>query len=464
MAALRHSTRGAVNALIVSAVSFLLATLPTVGIPIPNVAAATGSETTFAVEEMKPRLLGAASCASAACHNAGGPAGSKRSEYTTWLTKDKHSQAYAVLLTERSRTIESNFRRVESQSAHAEKDSLCLKCHATDGPSKHRSARRAEGVSCESCHGAAEQWLSRHYLAKWGTMDMDEKHVYGMKPTKILLERAKACVDCHVGAADREVNHDLIAAGHPRLNFELSAYLALIPRHWDERADKARYPDLEARAWATGQMISAAASLELLAVRARDAQRPWPEFAEYDCFACHRGIQGKIARGNSPSGNRASGTLPWGSWYLPLLGRSLLAPDERLSSMLTTLRSEMEKPIPNRTKIQAWADSANVELGVLAQIRSTRLFTRPSINALFGSIVEDEEKLVPANWDSDAQTYLALAALYHARTDLDPRLRDPETIASLQAVAERLRFAPGSESPRNFERWPAPIQLRLKSQ
>src|SRR5207253_2017930 len=96
---------------------------------------------------------------------------------------------------------------------------------------------------------------------------------------------------CHVGGPSedgrppRDVDHDLIAAGHPRLEFEFSGSLANLPAHWSEKGRNAA-PDFPARAWAIGQVASAGAALELLGDRARAAEQQsgrWPEFSEYDC-------------------------------------------------------------------------------------------------------------------------------------------------------------------------------------
>ena len=60
------------------------------------------------------------------------------------------------------------------------------------------------------------------------------------------------------------MNHDLLATGHPRLNFELTTYFANLPRHWDDKADQQRQPNREAVMWEVGQMVSARTSLALL--------------------------------------------------------------------------------------------------------------------------------------------------------------------------------------------------------
>ena len=149
-------------------------------------------------------------------------------------------------------------------------------------------------MSCEACHGAAQKWLSTHYTEEWRRKTPSEKSLEGMIDTKNVRVRAEVCARCHVGEGDMDVNHDLIAAGHPRLSFELGLYTARMPKHWNPRDERARYPDFEARAWLVGQAVSAQTALELLADRAEQAgqrKKPWPEFAEYACFACHHDLK-----------------------------------------------------------------------------------------------------------------------------------------------------------------------------
>src|SRR5436305_1284009 len=50
---------------------------------------------------------GAGSCSATACHGRTEPAGAKilRDEHTTWLTRDRHADAFNVLFEERARSI-----------------------------------------------------------------------------------------------------------------------------------------------------------------------------------------------------------------------------------------------------------------------------------------------------------------------------------------------------------------------
>ena len=168
----------------------------------------------------------------------------------------------------------------------------CLACHTTPRPSKDLVATEwmnADAVGCESCHGASRRWLGPHTTGDdWRKRPWSEKAELGFQDTKDLVGRTRLCVGCHVGDAGsgempaREVNHDLIAAGHPRLYFELSAYLDNMPAHWIEKGINGGVPtrsdprpspaaDFPARAWAVGHLVALEASLKLLESRAARA-------------------------------------------------------------------------------------------------------------------------------------------------------------------------------------------------
>jgi hypothetical protein len=252
-----------------------------------------------------------------------------------WTEDDPHSRSYATLYSSRSAEIA---RKLGLTNAYEARE--CTSCHTNDLTADqltkaHRHTIQ-DGVSCESCHGPAEKWLAAHTRLEWRSLSADEKAEYAFHDTADLSTRAQACAACHVGSPGRDVNHDLIAAGHPRLNFELSAYHAMLPRHWNREKDKLENgPALEARLWSIGQAASCAAALELLAARAGDPQSPWPEFAEYDCFACHRDL--RVEPRDGP------GARSWGSWHTATL--PLAQPEApSLADELDTFREAMKSP------------------------------------------------------------------------------------------------------------------------
>ena len=106
-------------------------------------------------------VLGVSSCATSACHGSAIPRTQTRilrNEFRTWLEEDSHSDAYYVLLGEDSRRIIANLQRFGSPIESAQTSAVCLDCHATSQDRSHVT----EGVSYESCHGAARAWIDRH--------------------------------------------------------------------------------------------------------------------------------------------------------------------------------------------------------------------------------------------------------------------------------------------------------------
>jgi len=100
-----------------------------------------------------------------------------------------------------------------------------------------------EGVSCESCHSAAESWLRGHTRKDW-TYAM--RVTAGMRDLKSFYVRANTCVACH-----QNLESDILRAGHPELTFELDGQSIAEPKHW--RDDD---PSSGLRAWLVGQAVA----------------------------------------------------------------------------------------------------------------------------------------------------------------------------------------------------------------
>ncbi len=237
--------------------------------------------------------VGSASCAAADCHGGDPLRGAQRSEHGVWVSRDTHAGAFSTLYSKRSLAIHGRLKRsapyADLRLPHREQ--LCLACHAMNVDQSqlapdHRFALH-DGVGCESCHGAAERWIEAHVRPDWRSMSAAERAEQGFVDTDDVLLRARACVKCHVGSADGDVNHDLIAADHPPLAFEMAAYQAIMPQHWTSR-------DNPAKLWAVGQAVAAEAAVDLLEHRLARADAPraaWPEFSQYDCSACHHDVR-----------------------------------------------------------------------------------------------------------------------------------------------------------------------------
>jgi hypothetical protein len=195
------------------------------------------------IQETAGSFVGSINCKSSSCH---GGAGSKRGQYFTWSQKDYHTKAFAILLNARSDRIAEGLGITAQDGAlpAAATSARCTVCHA---PFQSVAATRLaptahpdEGVSCESCHGAASGWLRGHTRKDW---TYNTRVGAGMRDLRSLYVRATACAACHQTLAP-----ELLKAGHPDLFFELDGQSVAEPKHWKEDD-----PWNGLREWLTGQ-------------------------------------------------------------------------------------------------------------------------------------------------------------------------------------------------------------------
>jgi len=404
---------------------------------------------------------GAGSCSATACHGSATPSGPGvlRNEHTTWVTQDKHSNAYQVLFTERSAAMA---KALGLGPAH--ESERCLVCHSTPASRSSATVLERDGVSCEACHGPADGWIGPHTTGGWNRLSVTEKEDrFGLFATKDVARRAEACASCHVGEpardgrAARDVNHDLIAAGHPALRFEFAAYLALMPPHWVEKGRNAE-ADFHARAWAVGQVATAKAALDLLANRATnastpDTRGPWPELAEYSCFSCHRPIESVPT---SFAGSARS-SPPWGTWYHTfaprVAGEGPFGRPVELEGEIAALQRLMEQGAPDSQDVSRHARRAADACGAWLAASRGKSLAAPAVRGLATTVNHFE----PADWDSKTQHYLASTALRQAFAALGA---NPEGLlpdeAALRRMRDELRFPAGFDRPRVLKEPAAP--------
>src|SRR5438270_580779 len=184
------------------------------------------------------RYLGAMSCSSSSCH---GGAGDQHNQFIVWSQRDFHQRASLILTNARSARIAETL-SISDASAGVR----CTVCHspltAIAPPRLVDRRERDSGVSCESCHAPAEAWLRSHTRRDYTYL---MRVSAGMRDLRSFYVRANTCVACH-----QTLDSDIIAAGHPRLVFELYTQTKAEPPHWHDPADSA------VRAWLVGQAVA----------------------------------------------------------------------------------------------------------------------------------------------------------------------------------------------------------------
>jgi hypothetical protein len=239
-----------------------------------------------AADDAQFKYIGAQTCGQSTCHSAGEPwfnSAVRQDEFLIWRDHDSHSGAYDALKSENARRIAANLGLGDPTG-----EGTCLDCHANNVPvaRRGRDFDISNGVTCESCHGGAEQWLSTHIS---GATFPGDNYEAGMYPTADPAARARVCMACHVGDEQRAVTHRLIAAGHPRTPFELDTYTVAQPAHYRIDADYRARKSVAggAAVWATGQVYAASMMLDRLAALTHD-QYLFTEYSLLDCQGCHR--------------------------------------------------------------------------------------------------------------------------------------------------------------------------------
>jgi len=228
-------------------------------------------------------------------------------EFVTWSHQDSHAKAFQSLLGPQGRSIAAKLKIGPAESAK-----ICLNCHADNVPEARRGKTflLTDGIGCEACHGGAERWISSHASPR---SSYREDIRTGMYPTADLNERAALCLSCHYGTADKFATHAIMAAGHPRLSFELDTFLALEPVHY--RIDdnyRRRKPSFTAtQVWCRGQLLATQAELLALQGPMITVPHAFPELALFNCTSCHDTSMHRLEwRARQLTGDMGPGTVP----------------------------------------------------------------------------------------------------------------------------------------------------------
>jgi hypothetical protein len=385
---------------------------------------------------MSSKYMGPGSCSSPSCHGAvqeRGETSVLQNEYSTWVVRDKHARAFANLTNPIGIRIAKIMGLPKPDTA-----ARCLACHALDVPVEQRARTfdLSDGVSCENCHGPASLWLGSHSTRSW---TYEKSLAIGMYNTRDLFQRAEKCLTCHLGTPEKSVDHELIAAGHPDLYFELDSFTSVMPPHWNE-VDKD--PWLAVRSLSVGQALQLREQLRRVA--RESSSGVWPEYAELDCFACHHNLTATKDSWRQERGypGRRPGNTSWNLSRYVILRHVIQEADagaaQQLESEIDKVYSLVTLPGSDRKQIAAPASIAADMADRLARRVSALKYDQPMTLRLMRSISGDADFISEQGERAAEQAAMALDSLFIAYTKNARLPNDQQMRAAIHGMFQQL--------------------------
>jgi hypothetical protein len=240
-------------------------------------------------------------------------------------------------------------------------------------------------------------------------------------------------LSCHLGGNDQVVDHELIAAGHPDLAFELDTFTSAQPAH-----HRPRPPAMRVRAWAVGQTSALAEAMRLLSAH---AGKSWPEFSDLECYQCHHDLRQDSWRIERGYPGRKPGTLQTNTarFEVARLLVATAAPEQRAAfeSGMGRLAELVSGKLADGPVIAQAAKG----VGQIADALTARFLTQDvDARAIVEAIGANIQRIADAGVNAAEQATMSLDALGAAMG------RRPESVAPLYDYLEH----PSTYRPSEF--------------
>ena len=190
--------------------------------PASRSSGATGAIKTRIRPASQHKTIGPGNCAG--CHT----------EQNQWWFSHRHSKAVDPFYDNEQKNLQIARLYGVKASEMTTGRAVCMDCHGTILSGKE-SREVLDGVSCESCHGAAADWLEPHKNEAGKELGRKRPgHLAALAAGKLDLrsaaKRAEVCAGCHYVTEPR-----LLSAGHPSgADFDYVRGMNDV-RHWAER-------------------------------------------------------------------------------------------------------------------------------------------------------------------------------------------------------------------------------------
>jgi hypothetical protein len=259
-----------------------------------------------------------------------------------------------------------------------------------------------------------------------------------MYNTRDLVKRTEKCLTCHLGTPEKAVDHELIAAGHPDLYFELDSFMAVMPTHWKE-ADKD--PWFGVRALAVSQAVQLREQLKRVA--RESGSGIWPEYAELDCFACHHDLVAAKDSWRQERGyaGRRPGNAAFNLSRFTVLrkvvqeadagaAQQLTAEVEKVSAMVTALGTDRHQTAAEATSAAEAAERVAVKLNGMT--------FDPAMALRLMKGIAGEAEVAEQGERSAEQATMALDSLFVAYTQNAKLANEQQVRAAINGLFQQL--------------------------
>ncbi len=401
----------------------------------------------------------------------------RMNEFSIWDGKDKHKIASKVLQEARAKEMGDRLNIKVTESAS------CTNCHGTAVPGAEEAApftKEDNGVSCIACHGPYLEWVKDHQFPKvtnWGKNTRRQKQeLYGMTDLWDPITRATKCASCHIGnpAELKVVTHEMYAAGHPPLpSFETATFSDAQPRHWQYLREKAPAIQKEL-GFKPGKreqtdlvvvsgIVALRETMRLFAAEARDdglvkePETHWPDFARFDCYACHHDLKVPSWRQTRGYAGRAPGRPTTPVWSDVLVQLAITVSDPkgtkgRLSEYrhaleafqgATTVRAfgDRQRSVAAATALAEWADAVSHDLGGMFEDPKQVVVDGPMALRLLHQLAQMAMN-GPVDYDSARQIAWSFKIIYEETKAIDPQMfKDPAIDPLVESLFEKSRLS-----------------------
>jgi hypothetical protein len=275
----------------------------------------------------------------------------------------------------------------------------------------------------------------------------------------------------------------MYAAGHPPLpSFETATFSEAQPRHWQYLRQKSESIQKElgfnpgkreqTELVVASGIVALREAMRLHAAEAegrtllKDLDNPWPDFARFDCYACHHDLKVPSWRQTRGYAGRAPGRPTAPAWPDVLVQLAITVADPsgtkgRLSEYrhaleafqsATTLRAFGDRPqsVAAAKALAEWADAVSQDLSTLFKDPKQVAVDGPMASRLLHQLARMALD-GPVDFDSARQIAWAFTIIYAETRAIDPQAqKDPALDALVGTLLERSHLPLPPSRPRTL--------------